>query len=417
MRESRYLEFKEDISNSFLKTVSAFANYQGGKIKFGIQDNGEMVGINNPKQACLAIENKINDSINPKVDFLLEITADTNVIILTIKEGLNKPYYYKSRAYKRNDASTVQVESYELNRLILEGQNKTYESLPAENQDLTFNYLEKSLTSQMGIESLTDDILITLALYKKGEGFNRAAALLADKNSFFGIDVARFGENINIILDRETFSGVSILKQYEEVMTMYRKYYQYEEIKGALRERIQKIPEDAYREAVANALIHRVWDINAHIRVAMHDNRIEIISPGGLPNGMTKEEYLEGQISILRNPVIGNVFFRLQHIERFGTGVRRINSAYSKSEIKPKFEVFDNSIKVVLPVMQKELPLSNDEKLIFNSFLGNRKLTSTEVAKHTGFGKTKTVKLLKSLVDQGYIKIEGQGRGTKYTTT
>lgn len=149
----------------------------------------------------------------------------------------------------------------------------------------------------------------------------------------------------------------------------------------------------------------------------MHDNRIEIISPGGLPNGMTKEEYLEGQISILRNPVIGNVFFRLQHIERFGTGVRRINSAYSKSEIKPKFEVFDNSIKVVLPVMQKELPLSNDEKLIFNSFLGNRKLTSTEVAKHTGFGKTKTVKLLKSLVDQGYIKIEGQGRGTKYTTT
>jgi ATP-dependent DNA helicase RecG len=415
MRESRYLEYEEDISNSFLKTVSAFANYQGGKIKFGIRDNGEVVGINNPKQACLVIENKINDSINPKVDFLLEVTKDTNVIILTVKEGVDKPYYYKSRAYKRNDSSTVQVESYELNRLILEGQNKTYESLPAENQDLKFNYLENSLITQMNIKSLTDDILITLELYKKDEGFNRAAALLADENSFFGIDAARFGENINIILDRETFAGISILKQYEKVMTMYRKYYQYEEIKGALRERVQKIPEEAYREAIANALIHRVWDINAHIRVAMHDNRIEIISPGGLPDGMTKEEYLEGQISILRNPIIGNIFFRLHHIERFGTGIRRINSAYSKSEIKPKFEVFDNSIKVVLPVMQKELSLSNDEKLIYNLFMGNRKLSSSEIVKHTDFGKTKVIKLLKLLVDQGYIKIEGEGRGTKYT--
>ncbi len=253
MKESRYLEHKEDISNSFLKTVSAFANYQGGKIKFGIRDSGEVVGINNPKQACLVIENKINDSINPKVDFLLQVSADTNVITLTVKEGVDKPYFYKSKAYKRNDSSTVQVESYELNRLILEGQNKTFESLPSENQDLKFNYLENSLMTHMGIKSLTDDILITLELYKKHEGFNRAAALLADENSFFGIDAARFGENINIILDRETFAGISILKQYEKVMTMYRKYYQYEEIKGALRERVQKIPEEAYREAIANA--------------------------------------------------------------------------------------------------------------------------------------------------------------------
>lgn len=417
MRESRYLEHKEDISNSFLKTVSAFANYQGGKIKFGIRDSGEVVGIDNPKQACLVIENKINDSINPKVDFLLQVSANTNVIILSVKEGLNKPYFYKSKAYKRGDSSTVQVDSYELNRLILEGQNKTYENLPTEKQDLKFKYLERSLMTHMGIKSLTDDILITLGLYKKDEGYNRAAELLADENSFFGIDVGRFGANINIILDRETYAGISILEQYEKVMTIYRKYYQYEEIKGALRERVHKIPEEAYREAIANALIHRVWDINAHIRVAMHDERIEIISPGGLPAGMTKEEYLEGQISILRNPIIGNVFFRLNHIERFGTGVRRINSAYSENKIKPKFEVFDNSIKVVLPVIQKELPLSNDEKLIYNSFIGSQKLSSSEVAEHTSFGKTKVVKLLKSLVEQGYIKIEGEGRGTKYTTS
>lgn len=417
MRESRYIEHKEDISNGFLKTVSAFANYQGGKIKFGIKDNGEVVGIHNPTQACLDIENKINDAIDPKVDFQLQVHEDTNVIVLTVKEGLDKPYFYKSKAYKRNDTSTVHVESYELKRLILEGQNKTYESLPAENQDLKFTYLERSLMTHMSIQSLTDDILITLGLYQKDTGFNRAAELLSDENSHFGIDVVRFGESINIMLDRETFTGISILQQYENAIAMYRKYYQYEEIKGALRERVQRIPEEAFREAIANAIIHRVWDVNAHIRVAMYDERIEVSSPGGLPGGMTKQEYLEGQISILRNPIIGNIFFRLHHIERFGTGVKRINNAYSNSKIKPIFDVFDNSIKVVLPVMQKELPLRSDEKLVYYSFKGNRKLTSTEVATHTGFGKTKTVKLLKSLVEQGYVKIEGEGRGTKYTIT
>ena len=417
MRESRYLEHKEDISNSFLKTVSAFANYQGGIITFGIRDNGEVVGMHNPKEACLVIENTINDSIHPKVDFLLQVTEDTNVIVLTVKEGLDKPYFYKSKAYKRNDSSTVEVESYELRRLILEGQNKTYESLPAEKQDITFHYLERSLMTQMSIQSLTDDILITLGLYKKDEGFNRAAELLSDENTLFGIDVVRFGESINIILDRETYAGISILEQYDKAMTMYRKYYQYEEIKGALREKVQKIPEEAYREAIANAIIHRAWDINANIRVAMYDERIEILSPGGLPAGMTRQEYLEGQISILRNPIIGNVFFRLHHIERFGTGVKRINSAYSESKVKPIFAVFDNSIKVVLPVMQKEFPFGNDEKLVYDSLMRNRNLSSSEVAEYTGFGKTKVVKLLRLLVDQGYVKIEGKGRGTTYTTT
>ena len=415
MRKSRFLEYKENISNSFLKTVSAFSNYGRGEIKFGIKDNGEIIGIKNPNKVCLDIENKINDSIEPRVDFQLEVDTDTNVITLIVKEGLDKPYFYKSKAYKRNDSSTIQVKSYELKRLILEGQNKTFESLPAKNQDLSFKYLESSLKSNMGIKVLTDDILISLELYKMDEGYNQAGELLSDENIFAGVDVARFGDSINIILDRETFAGISILDQYEKIMTMYRKYYQYEEIKGALRVNVEKIPEEAFREAIANALIHRVWDIDANIRIAMYENQIEIMSPGGLPKGMTKEEYLDGQISILRNPIIGNIFFRLHHIERFGTGVKRINNSYSQSEVKPRFEVYENSIKVILPVMKKELNLSDDEKLIYESFSGNRRLSSSEVVEYTGFGKTKVVKLLKSLVDEGFIKVEGRGRGTKYT--
>lgn len=113
MRESKTLEYKKNISNTFLKTVSAYANYRTGEIKFGIDDSGHTVGIDNPEAACLDLENKINDSISPKPDYTLDINKRTGVITLTVKEGLYKPYFYKSKAYKRNDSATVETDSLE----------------------------------------------------------------------------------------------------------------------------------------------------------------------------------------------------------------------------------------------------------------------------------------------------------------
>jgi len=416
MRESRTLEYKKSISNTFLKTVSAYANYGKGEIKFGIDDNGNAVGIADTKEACLDIENRINDSINPKPDFALTINSRTSVITLTVNEGLHKPYFYKSKAYQRNDSATIEVDRLELTRLILEGQNKTFESLISKKQDLSFRYLENAFQSIIGIQTISKDILKTLELYTESDGYNNAAELLADENTFYGIDIVRFGENINIMLDRETFEHISVLDQFDRAIKMYRKYYQYEEIKGALRETVEMIPEEAFREAIANSIIHRTWDVNAHIRVAMYSDRIDIVSPGSLPKGLTEREYIEGQISILRNPIIGNVFFRLHHIERFGTGVKRINDAYVNSEIKPRYGVFENSIKVTLPIVQLKTSLSEDERLIYKTLSGSKMMSSSEIAEITGFGKTKVVSLLKSLTEKGNVKLVGSGRGTKYMT-
>ena len=137
MKETRNLEFKQDITNSFLKTVSAFANYGSGEIKFGICDDGTVAGIKNPNQMCLDIENKINDSIDPVPDFTLAVSKD-NVITLSVEEGVYKPYFYKSKAYRRNDSSTIEVDRLELSRLILEGQNKNFEDLASKEQNLSF---------------------------------------------------------------------------------------------------------------------------------------------------------------------------------------------------------------------------------------------------------------------------------------
>ena len=107
MRETRTIEFKESIeSNTFLKTISAYANYNKGQIIFGIQDDGTVIGIQNPEQACLNLENKINDNIKPVPTYTLNITSE-NTIVLEVYEGPFKPYLYKGKAYKRNDSSTI----------------------------------------------------------------------------------------------------------------------------------------------------------------------------------------------------------------------------------------------------------------------------------------------------------------------
>lgn len=415
MKETRTLEYKSEVTNSFLKTVSAFSNFGTGKILFGVADDGAVIGIDNPDQKCLDIENRINDSISPKPDYSLSINRLNNVITLDITEGRYKPYLYKGKAYRRSDTASVEVDQIELKRLTLEGNNLYFESLVNEDEDMTFEELEKSLIEKLGITKVNDDTLRTLGLYTKEGQLNNAASLLSDKNNFSGIDVARFGNSIDEILDRESFTHMSIITQYDKALNMYRRYYQYEQIKGFDRVLVEKVPEKAFREAVANALVHRTWDINANIRISMFEDKIEISSPGGLPSGISEDEYLHGNISTLRNPVLGNIFFRLHYIEMFGTGIKRIVDAYKDCPIKPKFEIKDNSITVTLPVLSATMSVTSDENKLLELLTGEMRYSSSEIAEKLNWSKDKTVRILNALVDVGYVTKYGTGRGTRYS--
>lgn len=414
MRETRILEFKETLTNTFLKTVSAFSNYDGGSILFGVDDNGNVKGLPDVKQACLDIENRINDSISPQPDYTLEIQNNDQTIKLTVKSGLQKPYLYKAKAYKRNDTATIEVDTLEFSRLVLDGRNIRFEELPCKDQELSFKILYRNLKKSIQIETFNQDTLKTLNLYDNVNGFNNAAGLLADENHFPGIDIVKFGESISIIQKRLTFENISVLDAYEKALTVFRDYYQYEVIQGADRKRVEKIPEAAFREAIANALIHRVWDVPSHIRVSLFDDKIEVVSPGGLPSGITKEEYLSGKLSVLRNRNLANVFYRLGFVEIFGTGITRINQLYAKSLIKPEFEVSENAIKIVLPLFAKNANLIEDEKVIYKLLSKTMLKPISEIAPYIPFGKSKTTKLLKDMEQKGVIAIEGNGRGTKY---
>ena len=416
MKESKELEYKETITNTFLKTVSAFANYNGGTIIFGVDDNGKVVGLENLDQQRLDIENKINDSIKPKPDYSISTNNSEKTISLDVKIGTYKPYLYRAKAYKRNDTSTVEVDEIELTRLILEGKHMTYEELPSEQQELSFSILEKGLVKQRGITKCDKDILKTLSLYSDSSGYNNAAAILADVNKFPGIDIARFGETISIIQKRATIENQSILSTYDAALSLYRDYYQHEEIDGSKRRLVEVIPEAAFREAIANAIIHRVWDIHSQIRISMFDNRIEVVSPGGLPSGISKEEYISGRISVLRNPILANVFNKLNLVEAFGTGILRIKEIYKDSATQPVFDATDNTIVVILPVIKENLDLTDDERIVYDvlSKTMARPISDIMSSSNISFGKSKVSELLKSMEKKGVVSIEGNGRGTKY---
>ena len=414
MRETRNLEFKETITSTFLKTVSAFSNYDGGIILFGVDDDGNIKGLSDIIKACLDIENKINDTISPQPDYVLEPNEVNKTIKLIVKSGLQKPYLYKSKAYKRNDSATIEVDTLEFSRLVLEGKNISFEELPYKDQNLTFHFLEEQLEKTVQISSFNLDTLKTLNLYDNNNGYNNAAGLLADNNDFPGVDIIKFGENISVIQKRITFNHMSILEVYKKSLEVFRDYYRYEVIEGFERKNVEKIPEAAFREAIANGLIHRMWDVNSHIRISMFDNYIDIVSPGGLPSGISEEEYLNGKTSVLRNRNLANVFYRLGFVEIFGTGITRIKQLYESSFVKPRFEVSENTIKIELPVFEDISDLTDDEHLVLKALSKTVLKSISEIVPSTPFGKSKVSSLLKILEKKGVVLIQGKGRSTKY---
>ncbi len=419
-KEKYNREFKVEVSRSFLKTVSAYANYNDGEIIFGIDDNGDLAGIDCAKDESLRIENMINDSIVPVPNFDIDVKEidGRTIIVLEIKKGKDTPYYYQGKAYKRSDTSTVEADRFELRRLALEGINMDYEERKASSQNLNFTILEAKLKAKAGIKKINLDILKTLNLYNKDGYYNIAGELLADRNdlAFSGIDLVRFGNNINSrILYRENISHKSLLAQFDRAIEIFEQYYQYEEIAGYNRVKIELIPKEAFRESLANAIVHRVWDTNSSIQIAMYEDRIEINSPGGLPKGISEEEYLYGNISVLRNPIIAGVFYRLDIIEKFGTGIARINEEYTHSISKPGFAVSENNIRIVLPVTQADkLDLSQDELLVYSLFKEETELSRGEIDIKSGFDKSKTLRILSSLMDKNIIQKLGSGAGVTY---
>lgn len=416
MQESNNLEFKSEFSKSFLKTVSAFANYGDGAIWFGVNDNGHIVGVENAKELCLRIENSVNDALEPLPAYSLDVQESDGktVVKLSVRQGADTPYYASGKAYKRSHTATVKVDSTELKRLVLKGLNSSFEEATSVDQALSFSILNNALMDKLDIDEVDEKVYKTLGLYSSAHGFNNAAAVLADKNSFPGIDIVKFGASMNEFMERQTIEHVSALSLYEKALDMFDRYYRVEAIDGFGREERYLVPDTAFREAVANALVHRMWDVRAMVRISFYEDGVEISSPGGLPGDISEEDYLAGRLSVLRNPIIADVFAKLGHVEKFGTGIPRIRAAYKNSGLSPRFSIGPTSISVLLPSTAAISSVGKEERVVLNLLEANGSMKRSEIEDSLDASKSKVARILKELGEKKLIEIEGAGRSTRY---
>ena len=416
-QENTSLEFKERMTHSLMKTISAYANYHDGKVIIGIKDDGTIIGVEDVQATRLSLENAINDNISPRPDYeIREISVgQLKIIELEVRRGKNVPYLFKGQAYRRMDTATTQVDENELFNLMLLKRNLTYDAADSNHQELDFKTLERFLQEKLGITRFDKNVMITLGLLKDGK-FNIAAELLSDLNTHANasLDIVRFGTTTSIILDRNRLENISVLTQYQKAVEMFQLYYKpFQIIEGFERVSKVRIPDAAFREAVANAIVHRDYRLVGSIQIAMFDDRIDITSQGGLPNGLTKENYLNDLISMPRNPILANVFYRLGIIELFGTGVQRIKDAYAGSEEKPIFKIDESRMSIILPVLHMPEKMT-DEDRVLSHLTRYQEINRSNVEKKIGLSRSQSYELLTRLVKAGKIMRVGSGPATKY---
>lgn len=224
----------------------------------------------------------------------------------------------------------------------------------------------------------------------------------------------KFGQSVNQIEVRNLFEKESILSVTQKALDLILSLLFYEEITGVLRVMKSKVPEVAVRETLINAIIHRDWNIPSPVQVEIHSDRLTILSPGGLPKSMTEKEYLCSNRSVPRNTELTIVFLRLSLIERLGTGLRRVKDAYAFDQMKPVFTIYPNSVCVELPFTNLSLPAGSDGKQILEILKQSGPCKRKEIQNRTGFSQTKTISLLKGLIEERLIEKTGSGPSTAY---
>lgn len=421
-------EFKRQYTKDIIKTIIAFGNTGGGKIFIGVDDSGDAIGITNPDEELLQITNAVRDSIRP--DITPFTTAEYReisgkmIIVYEVQRGTACPYYLASKGirpegiYIRQGASSVPASQSKIISMIKETDGDSYEELRSLNQDLTFEVILKEFDKvDLKIE---EPQMRTLGVIGDDGLYTNLGLLLSDQ-CHHSIKAAVFeGTTKNQFKDRYEFDG-SVMKQMREVYAFIDRYNSTKsKVIGLDRIDMRDYPVSALREALLNSIVHKDYGYGSSTLISIFDDRIEILTVGGLVKGLTKDDIMIGT-SILRNKKLANVFYRLKWIEAYGTGILKINEAYKESSHHPMIEITDNAFKVTLPSMIlsesidiSEVSFNANETKIIEMFNKHGQIKRVDVQEKLEISQAMAVKLLKSLIEKGAVTRIGSGKNVVY---
>ena len=386
--ESKNVEYKvtlPDKSEKYMKTIVAFANTQGGKLIVGIDDKThEIVGVENEIlfQVMDGIANAVSDSCMPQIipDIEPQTVDGKTVIVVSVEAGKNRPYYLKSKGkengtYIRVAGTSRQAFPEKIRELEMEGARISWDELTCVGYSVSDEATERlcqdieNFRKKAGMteHSVKKEQLINWKILKQSEGqvmaTNAYALLTSDYFPFSKTQCAVFkGTDRAVFLDKREFTGPIYAQIESAVDFVLRNIRLGARIDGLVRKEKYELPLEAIREMIINAHCHRNLLDESCIQVAVYDDRLEVTSPGGLYNGLTYEEVMNGH-SKIRNKAIANIFSQMGLVEAWGSGIKRIfNAAKEYGLLEPKFQEFDNMFRVEL--FRSSLPMTLENKNI-----------------------------------------------------
>ncbi|TCO68103.1 RNA-binding domain-containing protein [Marinisporobacter balticus] len=425
--ESQYVELKEVVNVDFKKEIVAFTNTDGGEIYVGVTKDGNIIGVEDTEGQMERISNMIRDGIKPDLTAYTSIETimdqGKSLIKVTVSRGEKRPYHLTDKGlkpsgvYVRHGVTSAPASDEAIRQMIKESDGTTFERARCINQDLTFEYAEKYFKDSN--VQFAQNHKKSLRLIDDNGYYTNAALLLSDQCEHIIRCAVYEGTGKTTFKTRKEYSG-SILKQMNEA-------YAFLALNNNLRssfEGLKRIdyadyPDYALRETLLNAVVHRDYDYSGSIIINIYDDKIEFVSLGGLVKGITLTDIMGG-VSQPRNSIIANIFYRLELIESYGTGIKRILESYADCAVEPTFFPAPSSFVVTLLNRNKiTLTLYDDtlsqEENVMNLLQAKGKITRKDIETFLKCSAFPARNVINSLLAQNKIIKTGAARATRYT--
>ncbi|MDR1467291.1 MAG: putative DNA binding domain-containing protein [Oscillospiraceae bacterium] len=419
--ESENLEFKQEYTPTIKKEVIAFANTSGGIIYVGVDKKGNLYPVEDVDGTIQKITNAIRDSILPDLTYLIKYEVkDKRIIEMTVSEGTKKPYFLADKGltpsgvYVRQGTSSAPASHDLIRKMIKMSDGDKYENERSLNQELTL--METASEFVKNEIPFEENNMITLGLKTNDRLFTNLGFLFSDQCSFT-VKVAVFkGTRDHSKMEfktREEFKG-SIFKQFYETSVLLKALNNLPaKIVGFKRVERYDYPPEAIREALLNAVIHRDYSVDASIMIKIYDDCMEFISIGGLVPGISEKDLFRG-ISVPRNKKLAEIFLRLDYIEAYGTGLRKVRELYENYEFDPKIEISPNVFGIVLPnlnYMKNLIPeLNLQHKAILEYLKSNEFINNKTIQNLLSIKQSMAYNVIKEMKELNLIK-DGKTRG------
>ncbi|OGF44726.1 MAG: transcriptional regulator [Candidatus Firestonebacteria bacterium RIFOXYD2_FULL_39_29] len=436
-KETEVLEFKKstsELKEAVISIVAILNKHKNGKVYFGIKNNGDVIGQAIGSATQRDISQAISNHIEPKIYPLIKAVNIKGKSCIKVEfQGEDVPYHAYGRVYIRVADEDKQLSPYEIRRAVLKKHidNSKWESGYSEYGIRRVNVkVVKDLIRKANIAKRIDfkfndveAVLAKLDLIRNGRLLKAAEPLFCNKNSF-EVQAAVFaGVDKITFLDINKITG-NLFDILEKSEAYVREHINWGVKFGKLeREEIPEIPVKAIREALVNSLCHRDYSVPKGNEIAIFKNRVEIYNPGGFPDELSPKDYILGkERSILRNPLIAEVFYKAKEIEKWGSGIKRIYDECKVNNVKVEFQILKTGFLVVfyrnasskyLKETAQNLPRNRPEtaQKIIDEILKNPYITRGKLAAEIGISEDRVKHQVSALRKQGVLKRIGGDKG------